>query len=109
MRTLPPVKFPPLAVSTIGVGVRAKTSWNALIEDYRSSDRWLNLKPRTWQDYERVLIYHKERIGTRDVKALTRADVIDARKANARRTRFATYIPQMFVIRKRCPGHTSAL
>ncbi len=81
-----------------GKRMRAKTSWNALIEDYRSSDRWLNLKPRTRQDYERVLIYLKERIGTRDVKALTRADVIAAQKANAHRTRFANYIPQMFVI-----------
>ncbi len=81
-----------------GKRAQAKTSWNALIDDYRTSDRWLNLKPRTRQDYERVMVYLQERIGTRDVKALTRADVIAAQKANAHRTRFANYIPQMLVV-----------
>ncbi len=81
-----------------GRRMQAKTSWNALIEDYRSSDRWCALKPRTRQDYEKVMIYLQERIGSRDVKALTRADVITAQKANAHRTRFANYIPQMLVV-----------
>lgn len=76
----------------------AKTSWAALIKDYRTSERWINLKPRTRKDYENVMVYLSEKIGSRDVKSLTRADVIAAQKANAHRTRFANYIPQMLVI-----------
>ncbi len=81
-----------------GRRVQIKTSWNALIEDYRSSERWRELKPRTRQDYERVMIYLQERIGSRDVTALTRAGVITAQKANTHRARFANYIPQMLVV-----------
>jgi hypothetical protein len=76
----------------------AKTSWNALIADYKRSDRWTNLKPRTRQDYEKVLAYISEKNGARDVRSLTRADVIDAQRANQHRTRFANYIPQILVI-----------
>lgn len=82
----------------IGKRMQAKTSWNALIEDYRTSDRWLGLKPRTRQDYDKVMLYLREKIGPRDVKSLTRSDVIAAQKANSHRTRFANYIPQMLVI-----------
>ncbi|PTM99684.1 site-specific recombinase XerC [Rhodovulum imhoffii] len=81
-----------------GKRMQAKTSWNALIEDYRTSDRWLGLKPRTRQDYDKVMLYLREKIGPRDVKSLTRSDVIAAQKANSHRTRFANYIPQMLVI-----------
>lgn len=76
----------------------AKTSWAALMDDYRTSDRWTSLKPRTRSDYDKVMDYLREKIGTRDVKALTRADVIAAQKANTHRTRFANYIPQMLVV-----------
>lgn len=81
-----------------GKRMQTKTSWNALIEDYRTSDRWLGLKPRTRQDYDKVMSYLREKIGPRDVKSLTRSDVIAAQKANSHRTRFANYIPQMLVI-----------
>lgn len=81
-----------------GKRTQAKTSFNALIDDYLTSDRWKALKPRTRADYEKVLSYFREKIGSRDVKQLTRADVIVAQKANAHRTRFANYIPQIFVI-----------
>jgi len=81
-----------------GKRAQAKTSWNALIADYRLSDRWTRLKPRTRADYEKVMIYLEEKIGTRDVKHLTRADVIKAQRANLHRTRFANYIPQMLVV-----------
>lgn len=81
-----------------GKRVQAKTSWNALIDDYRTSDRWTGLKPRTRSDYDKVMGYLREKVGTRAVSALTRADVIAAQKANAHRTRFANYIPQMFVV-----------
>ncbi len=75
-----------------------KTSWRALMADYRSSDRWTSLKPRTRRDYEKVMEYLLEKIGDRNVRDLTRSDVIRAQKANAHRTRFANYIPQMMVI-----------
>ena len=81
-----------------GRRIQIKTSWRTLIGDYMTSDRWLRLKPRTRADYDRVMTYLIEKIGDRDVKTLTRADVISAQKANAHRTRFANYIPQMLVI-----------
>lgn len=81
-----------------GKRMQAKTSWSALIDDYRTSDRWLGLKPRTRQDYDKVMLYLREKIGPHDVKSLTRSDVIAAQKANSHRTRFANYIPQMLVI-----------
>ena len=81
-----------------GKRIQIKTSWRTLIGDYMTSDRWLRLKPRTRADYDRVMTYLIEKIGDRDVKTLTRADVISAQKANAHRTRFANYIPQMLVI-----------
>ena len=81
-----------------GKRMQAKTSWAALMDDYRTSDRWTGLKPRTRQDYDKVMDYLREKIGTRDAKSLTRADVIGAQKANAHRTRFANYIPQMLVV-----------
>ena len=76
----------------------AKTSWGALIDDYRTSDRWTGLKPRTRADYDKILDYIRAKVGNRDVKALTRAHVIEAQKANSHRTRFANYIPQIFVV-----------
>lgn len=81
-----------------GKRAQAKTSWSALMADYRTSERWTDLKPRTRSDYDRVMDYLRDKIGTRDVKALTRADVIAAQRANSHRTRFANYIPQMMVI-----------
>lgn len=81
-----------------GKRMQAKTSWRALIADCRQSDRWNSLKPRTRADYEKVMLYLEEKIGARDVKVLTRADVIAAQKANAHRVRFANYIPQMLVV-----------
>lgn len=77
---------------------QAKTSWNALIADYRTSDRWTDLKPRTRKDYEKILTYIAEKNGAKDVRSLTRADVIAAQKANTHRTRFANYIAQIFVV-----------
>lgn len=81
-----------------GKRMQARTSWAALMDDYRTSDRWTGLKPRTRSDYEKVMAYLVEKVGTRDVKALTRADVVAAQKANAHRTRFANYMQQMMVV-----------
>ena len=76
----------------------AKTSFAALIADYRESDRWAGLKPRTRSDYEKVLIYIEEKIGSRDVRAFTRPDAIAAQKANSHRIRFANYVVQILVV-----------
>ncbi|MCV2449288.1 hypothetical protein E3D03_018685 [Paracoccus sp. DMF] len=38
-----------------GKRMQAKTSWSALMDDYRKSDRWTGLKPRTRQDYDKVM------------------------------------------------------
>ena len=76
----------------------AKMSFTTLIADYRESDRWAGLKPRTRSDYEKVLIYIEDKIGNRDVRTFTRPDAIAAQKANSHRTRFANYIVQIFVV-----------
>ncbi|MEP2784708.1 MAG: tyrosine-type recombinase/integrase [Pseudoruegeria sp.] len=76
----------------------AKTSFSALIADYRESDRWSGLKPRTRSDYEKVLIYIDDKIGNRDVRAFTWPDAIAAQKANSHRVRFANYIVQILVV-----------
>lgn len=76
----------------------AKTSWGALIEDYRRSDRWANLKHRTRQDYEPVLAYLIETNGNRDMTMVTRKDAIAAQRANAHRIRFANYIVQIMSV-----------
>lgn len=81
-----------------GKRLAAKTSWRALVADYRTSDRWTGLKQRTRADYEKVMEYIIEKVGDRNAKDLTRADVIKAQRANLHRVRFANYIPQMFVI-----------
>lgn len=81
-----------------GTRRKVRTSWGALMDDYRTSDRWKGLKPRTRADYDKVMTYLREKIGKRDVKALTTPDVIAAQKANAHRVRFANYIPQVFVV-----------
>jgi integrase len=80
-----------------GKRLQKQTSWAVLMKDYRCSARWEGLMPRTRLDYEKVMVYLEEKIGTRDVTVLTRADVIAAQKANMHRVRFANYIPQMLV------------
>lgn len=81
-----------------GKAHKAKSSWSALIADYRKSERWTGLKPRTRSDYEKVLLYIEEKIGDRDVKTFSRPDAINAQTANAHRVRFANYIVQILVI-----------
>lgn len=76
----------------------SRTSWNVLIESYRKSSRWSGLKPRTRTDYERVLSYLIDKIGTKDTSRLSRKDVIAAMEANKARVRFANYIPQVMSI-----------
>lgn len=73
-------------------------SWKRLIESYRDSPRYSKLKPRTRQDYERVLLYILEKAGAKDASRTRRRDVIDAQQANRERVRFANYIPQVMSV-----------
>jgi hypothetical protein len=62
-----------------GKWVQEKTSWNALMDDCRTSDRWTGLnKPRTHADHDKVMDHLREKAGSRSVAALIRADVIAA-------------------------------
>lgn len=81
-----------------GKRAETRTSWTVLIDSYRQSDRWTNLKPRTRADYEKILTYIAEKNGPRDVARLTRKDVIAAMEKNRNRTRFANYIPQVLSV-----------
>jgi hypothetical protein len=56
------------------------------------------LKPRTRADYDKILAYLREKVGSRSVAALVHADVNAAQTANAHRTMFANYIVQIFVV-----------
>lgn len=75
-----------------------RTSWNALIERYCSSDRWLGLKTRTRADYQIVLDYLAAKNGDRDMTKTRRADVLAAMEKNRDRVRFANYIPQVMSV-----------
>lgn len=81
-----------------GKRAAAKTSWRALIDSYRRSDRFTGLKARTRADYDKVLLYIEDRVGDCDVGRLMRKDVIAAQEANRERVRFANYVPQVFSI-----------
>lgn len=81
-----------------GKRAAARTSWKVLIEDYRKSDRWTELKPRTRADYEGVLSYIIEKNGDKDMTRLTRQEVIAGQRKNEHRTRFANYIPAVMSI-----------
>lgn len=76
-----------------GKRAAAKTSWNALIDAMRETDRWANFSPRYRKDLEPVLMYLKDKIGQQDVARLTQADIYDAMEKNRHRVRFANYIP----------------
>ncbi len=79
---------------------RAKcaTSFNALIESYRASARWSELAPRTQRDYERVLLFLKDKAGPDNYLLLERRHVIEIQQAQAQRARFANYICQVLSI-----------
>ncbi|WP_421906772.1 tyrosine-type recombinase/integrase [Mameliella sp.] len=76
-----------------GKRAAAKTSWGALIDAMRETDKWANFSPRYRKDLEPVFEYLKEKIGNADVARLTQADIYDAMEKNRHRVRFANYIP----------------
>ncbi|MEM9474862.1 MAG: tyrosine-type recombinase/integrase [Pseudomonadota bacterium] len=75
-----------------------RRTFSALIESYRCSDRWTHLKSRTRTDYDRILRYLMEKIGTREIDQMRRQDVLAALQANRDRVRFANYIQQVLSI-----------
>ena len=81
-----------------GSTLEAKTSWRALIEDYRASPRWTKLRPATRSSYEQVLTYMLDKNGGKDVTRLRRKDVIAAQRANLHRARFANMIPAVLSV-----------
>lgn len=70
----------------------ARMSWKALVEAFRASDRWRDLKPRTRADYDKCFDYIVTRNGDRDVTRLTPRDVVAMLDANAHRVRFGNYV-----------------
>ncbi|WP_185802985.1 tyrosine-type recombinase/integrase [Pontivivens nitratireducens] len=76
-----------------GKSAAAKTSWGALIDAMRETDKWESFSPRYRRDLEPVFEYLRGKIGQADVARLTPADIYDAMDANKHRVRFANYIP----------------
>lgn len=78
--------------------VAPRTSFAALVERFRASDRWADLKPRTRADYDRCFAYILEKNGPRDVARLTARDVAAMMDANAHRVRFGNYVAAVLSI-----------
>lgn len=70
----------------------------ALIQSYHASPRYSGLAPRTARDYDKILLWIREKLGTLTVSDMQRKDVIRARDANASTVRFANYIVQVLRI-----------
>ena len=70
----------------------------ALIQSYRTSDRWTSLKARTRSDYEKVLVYLKDEFALVDVTDLRRHTILDMMLSNTHRVRFANYIQQVLSV-----------
>jgi hypothetical protein len=66
-------------------------SFAALIDDYRKSPRYLNLKPRTGFDYDKYLDFFRQIMGEANPAKMQRKDVIRLRDANADKAYFANY------------------
>lgn len=61
-----------------GKKYEAKTSWSALIEAIRKTDKWKDYAPRYRQDLELAFDYLDGKIGSEEVTRLTKADIYDA-------------------------------
>lgn len=70
-------------------------TFSALVKDYRHSQRFNRLAPRTAADYDKVLVWVTDKLGPLPVAAMQRKDVIRAQSANAKTVRFANYIVQV--------------
>lgn len=66
-------------------------SFGALIDSYRKSPRYKNLKPRTGLDYDKHLDFFREIMGEANPAKMQRKDVIRLRDSNAEKAYFANY------------------
>lgn len=66
-------------------------NFGALIDSYRKSPRYRNLKPRTGLDYDKHLDWFREIMGETNPAKMQRKDVIRLRDANAEKAYFANY------------------
>lgn len=66
-------------------------NFGALIDSYRKSPRYRNLKPRTGLDYDKHLDFFREIMGETNPARMQRKDVIRLRDANADKAYFANY------------------
>jgi len=66
-------------------------NFGALIDHYRKSPRYKNLKPRTGLDYDKYLDFFREIMGEANPAKMQRKDVIRLRDANAEKAYFANY------------------
>lgn len=78
--------------------IPAGRTFSALVADYERSHRYRKLAPRTARDYDRVLVWARDKFGPLPVDRMQRKDVIRARDANAATLRFANYIIQVLRI-----------
>lgn len=76
----------------------ARTSWRALVEAFRASDRWRDLKPRTRADYDKCFDYIVGRNGDKDVARFAPRDVSLMLDANAHRVRFGNYVASVLSV-----------
>jgi len=68
-------------------------SFKALIADYRRSDRFTKLAPRTKSDYDKVLSFIEDRLGRDDTRRVKRHHIVTWRDQNT--GRFAEYLVQV--------------
>jgi len=66
-------------------------NFGALIDSYRKSPRYRNLKPRTGLDYDKYLDFFREIMSEANPAKMLRKDVIRLRDANADKAYFANY------------------
>lgn len=75
--------------------VPAGRTFAALIAHYKRSDRFARLAPRTRADYDKVLMFIGERMGSLPPARMQRKDVIRAQDQNRDAVRFANYVVQV--------------
>ena len=75
--------------------VTGKRTFARLVQEYRRSNRWAKLAPRTRADYDKVLAWVTDKIGHLPVEGLKTPHVYRAQAENAETVRFANYIVQV--------------
>lgn len=75
-----------------------KRTFNALVKSYIESPKYRRLSARSRDDYDKVLVWVRDKIGPLPVEKMSRKNVIAAQHANQERIRFANYIVQVLRI-----------